>query len=230
MIEHRKFGDLGTVDFGWLKARHHFSFGHYHDPARMHFGTLRVVNDDRIAAGNGFEKHPHDNMEIITYVRQGEIRHRDNLGNDGVTAAGDVQVMSAGSGIIHAEHASQTEDTRLYQIWILPNRREVKPRWDAAKFPAAPVTDALPLLVSGVEGEAPLFIHADAKVWGGKLAKGTSLTQDAGPRAYVLASAGETVANGHALVPGDALSLVDEGPLTIEAATDAELVVIGLPK
>ncbi|HEX2859409.1 MAG TPA: pirin family protein [Alphaproteobacteria bacterium] len=230
MIEHRKFADITQVDFGWLKARHHFSFGRYYDPARMGFGTLRVVNDDRIAAGNGFEKHPHNNMEIITYVREGEVAHADNLGNKGVTRAGNVQVMSAGTGIIHAEHASPTLPTTLYQIWIVPNKAEVKPRWGQADFPTEPATTALPLLVSGTEGEAPLFIHADAKLWGGTLKAGTAFTQNAGPRAYVLASKGTTVVNGHTLEEGDSLALLDEGDLDIKATTDAELVVIGLPK
>ena len=118
MITIRPYSQLGQADFGWLKARHHFSFGRYYDPAHMGFGNLRVVNYDRVEAGNGFDPHPHDNMEIITYVRTGEIRHRDNLGNSGATTADNIQIMSAGSGIAHAEYASDTEPTTLYQIWF----------------------------------------------------------------------------------------------------------------
>src|ERR1700742_2117012 len=126
---------LGHADHGWLDARHHFSFAHYWNPDRVHFGALRVINDDKVAPGRGFGTHPHDNMEIITYVRQGAITHKDSMGNTGRTGAGDVQVMSAGTGVFHSEHNLESEDTKLYQIWITPNKRGVKPRWEAREFP-----------------------------------------------------------------------------------------------
>ena len=231
MMDIVRFDELGKADFGWLQARHHFSFGRYYNPQRMGFGNLRVVNDDRVAAGNGFEPHPHDNMEIITYVRQGEIRHRDNLGNEGTTKAGSVQVMSAGTGVTHAEHASNTEPTVLYQIWILPNAQDVAPRWEMRDFPAEPVTNALPLLVSGDkadEAAGALYIHADAGVYGGRLAAGSKLTQDFGPRAYVLVSDGAVSVNGQRLEAGDGAALTDEGPLVLEAMEEAEVVVLRL--
>lgn len=234
------YNTLGKAEFGWLSARHHFSFGHYHNPAKMGFGTLRVVNDDKISAGTGFDPHPHKDMEIITYVRKGEIRHKDNLGNEGTTPAGSVQVMSAGSGITHAEYASETETTTLYQIWIHPRQKGVTPRWDMAEFPQKPVTNQLPLLVSGHEADqqhGALFIHADATLHGGKLAQGTTITQAFGPKAYVLVSSGEITLNGHSLAGGDAAQV--ESPsasagqgaphLQITATEDAEVVVIGLP-
>lgn len=229
MREVRRFGELGKGDYGWLQARYHFSFARYYDPARVGFGDLLVVNDDRVAAGSGFEAHPHRDMEIITYVRQGEIRHRDNLGHEGVTPAGSVQVMSAGTGIVHAEHASEVEPTVLYQIWITPREEGVAPRWDMADFPVAPVDGALPLLVSGVEGEAPLFIHADARVWGGRLAAGSRVAQDFGARVYLLVSAGKVRVGADELAAGDALALVGEEVVEIEALEGAEVVVIGLP-
>src|SRR5262245_38355132 len=128
------FEQLGRFQNDWLNARHHFSFGSYHDPDRMGWGALRVWNDDTIRPGTGFDPHPHQDMEIITYVRKGAITHRDNLGNEGRTEAGDVQVMSAGTGIVHAEFNLEKVETQLFQIWILPNRRGVAPRWETRRF------------------------------------------------------------------------------------------------
>lgn len=231
MMDIRKFADLGKADFGWLQARHHFSFGRYYDAAHMGFANLRVVNDDRVAMGSGFDLHPHDNMEIITYVRQGGIGHKDSLGNNGMTPVGSVQVMSAGTGISHAEYASETENTVLYQIWILPRERDVAPRWDMAEFPTEPVADNLPLLVSGRDedaGKGALLIHAEAALYGGRLTKGTSLMQDFGARAYVLVSSGSVTVQGQALEAGDGAALADEGVVRIDATQDAEVVVIRL--
>ena len=145
----------------WLDARHHFSFSNYQNPKRQQFGVLRVINDDVIKAGTGFDTHPHQNMEIITYVREGAITHRDSNGNVGRTEAGDVQVMSAGTGVSHSEFNRESEDTNIFQIWIDPNQLDVKPRWDSYTFPKQPTADALMLLVSG-DGDAPLSIHQDA--------------------------------------------------------------------
>ncbi len=233
MMQVIRFEDLGKGDFGWLKARYHFSFARYYNPGRMGFGILRVVNDDRVAAGAGFDPHPHRDMEIITYVRQGEIRHRDSLGHEGVTPAGSVQVMSAGTGIAHAEYASETEQTVLYQIWIEPREQGVAPRWDLARFPQEFVIDQLRLLVSGRAedtGAGALMIHADAALYGGRMAAGHVLAQDFGARAYVLVSEGDVRIQGQLLHAGDALAVDGEGPLTFEAVTDAELVVIALPE
>jgi redox-sensitive bicupin YhaK (pirin superfamily) len=149
MIEIRPFAQLGHFENDWLNARHHFSFGHYHDPARDGLGTLLVWNDDTIAPGRGFDLHGHRDMEIITFVRQGAITHRDHLGNEGRTEAGDVQVMSAGKGILHAEYNQEDEPTRIFQIWIRPQESGVKPRWEQRRFPSADRGGRLIALASG---------------------------------------------------------------------------------
>jgi redox-sensitive bicupin YhaK (pirin superfamily) len=137
MIDIRKFDTLGHANHGWLDARHHFSFAGYHDPDRMGWGALRVWNDDAIAAQAGFPPHPHRDMEIITYVRTGAISHRDSMGNSGRTAAGDVQVMSAGTGVTHSEFNLEDEETTLFQIWIIPDRDGGNPGWGQREFPQA---------------------------------------------------------------------------------------------
>ncbi len=226
-----RYDDLANYDFGWLNARYHFSFGRYHDPARMGFKNLRVINDDIVKVGEGFGEHPHDNMEIITYVRKGAISHRDSTGNEGRTAAGDVQVMSAGSGLTHSEFNQEAEDTTLYQIWIMPTQRNVKPRWDARSFPETPVNDALPLLVSGNEADTDhgaLTIHADAVIYGGRLEKGTQITQPLGRPAYILISDGDVEINGELLHKGDGAAVENVETLDITAKTGAEILVIGL--
>jgi len=228
------YEQLGHADHGWLDARHHFSFAHYWNDDRVHFGALRVINDDKVAAGKGFGAHPHDNMEIITYVRQGAITHKDNLGNTGRTGAGDVQVMSAGTGVTHAEHNLEKEDTRLYQIWIVPNRQDVQPRWEAREFPKAMVENgALPVLVSGRiedEGKGALFIHQDAAIYGGRLKAGIVIEQKVKHQAYILDSIGSFSINGTALKQGDGAEVTGTHTIRIEALTDAEILVIDVPE
>ncbi len=185
MITHYPYANLGHANHGWLDARHHFSFASYQDPQRQQFGVLRVINDDVIKAGAGFDTHSHRNMEIITYVREGAITHRDSNGNVGRTVAGDVQVMSAGTGVFHSEFNLESEDTNIFQIWIEPNQLEVEPRWDSYKFPKEPTADSLMLLVSG-DGDAPLSIHQDAFIYAGHLIEGTELTHPIKHQAYVL--------------------------------------------
>src|SRR5271168_2916093 len=165
MIELRPFDSLGAFRNEWLNAHHHFSFGGYHDPARMGLGGLRVWNDDEVAPGTGFDPHPHRDMEIITYVRQGAITHRDNLGNEGRTEAGDVQVMHAGTGIVHAEYNAEKIPTRLFQIWIMPDTGRAKPGWGMRKFPRDNTGALVPLADgrAGANGEA-LPLNADAAV------------------------------------------------------------------
>jgi redox-sensitive bicupin YhaK (pirin superfamily) len=194
MITVFPYENLGHANHGWLDARHHFSFARYYNPARTGFGDLLVVNDDTIASGRGFGTHPHDNMEIITYVRQGAITHKDSMGNVGRTEAGDVQVMSAGTGVFHSEYNLEPVDTRLYQIWIEPNQQNVPPRWEAKQFPKIPVNDHLVLLASGMKehgNQNAALIHADAAIYGGKLKAGTEIAQTIKHQAYVLASEGE---------------------------------------
>ena len=233
MVTIYPYQKLGHADHGWLDARHHFSFASYFDPKRTQFGTLRVINDDSVAAGTGFGAHPHDNMEIITYVRQGAITHKDSLGNTGRTGAGDVQVMSAGTGVKHSEFNNENEATRLYQIWITPNEQGVKPRWEAREFPSASVTGGtLPLLVSGRKEDADkgaLFIHQDAAIFGGRLPAGTKIEQPIKHQAYVLASEGNFTINGQKLNPGDGAEVTDSKTLSITADTDAEIIVIDVP-
>ena len=228
------YARLGHADHGWLDARHHFSFADYRDAGRMGFGVLRVINDDRVAAGTGFGTHPHRDMEIITYVRQGAITHRDSLGNAGRTAAGDVQVMSAGTGVLHSEHNLEAEDTRLYQIWIVPNQQGVPPRWEARAFPKTWVADggALPLLVSGRPedaGKDALLIHQDAAIFGGRLLAGATVRQPIKYQAYVLASVGSVTIGGQTLHQGDGAEITGTDTLTLHAGTDAEVLVIDVP-
>ncbi len=234
MFEIRRFEELGQFENAWLKARYHFSFSGYHDPARMGFGPLRVINDDRVLPGTGFDFHGHRDMEIITFVRAGAISHADNLGNEGATRAGEVQVMSAGKGILHAEHNKEAQDTRLYQIWIEPHTKGVQPRWEHRAFPTDFVAEGktLPVLASGLpehEGAA-LMMHADAVVYGGQVRACQNLTQAVGQGAYLLISKGEIHVKGEVLKQGDALILKDEAQLELTAQTDAELVLIDLPR
>jgi redox-sensitive bicupin YhaK (pirin superfamily) len=232
MITVYPYETLGAANHGWLQARHHFSFANYYNPERMHFGVLRVVNDDRIQAGSGFGAHPHRNMEIITYVRQGAITHQDNLGNRGRTAAGDVQVMSAGRGIQHAEYNLETEETTLYQIWIEPNTTNVEPRWETRTFPANPVWDALPALASGYREDihqGALMIYQSAVIRGGRLAKGTHIEQPLRHPAYVLVSEGAIQLDTHPLKKGDGAEVRATNTLSLTATTDAEVLVIEVP-
>lgn len=233
MITVYPYENLGHANHGWLDARHHFSFADYRDVKRRNFGTLRVINDDIVAPGTGFGAHPHDNMEIITYVRQGAISHKDSMGNIGRTGAGDVQVMSAGSGVFHSEHNLEGEETRLYQIWIFPNERDVTPRWEAKAFPKEPVKGGLPLLASGQEEHAggdALYIHQDAAIYGGRLTEGTSIAQRIKHQAYVLASEGEFILNGEKLKKGDGAEVTGTDILHITAVSEAEIVVIDVPE
>lgn len=234
MLEHIPFKALGTANHGWLKANHHFSFGGYYNPQRMGFGTLRVVNDDFIAPGGGFEPHPHENMEIITYVRSGAVAHKDNAGNQGITTQGQVQVMSAGSGIIHSEHNGTDKPLTLYQIWIETNQFNAKPKWGTKNFPQR-VDTKLALLVSGYKEDAntALHIHQNARIFGGKIAKGTRFEHNITHQAYVLASDGmfnvASVQQKLTLSKGDGAQVTDNEYIVITALTDCEIVVIDAP-
>lgn len=233
MIRVYPYASLGGANHGWLNAKHHFSFSMYHNPERMGFGTLRVINDDVIKGKSGFDTHPHRDMEIITYVRKGAITHRDSQNNEGRTGAGDVQVMSAGSGVYHSEFNLEDEATNLYQIWITPNKKGVQPRWESKEFPKAPVTDALIPVVSGRDAdllEGALFIHADAAIYAGNLTAGTRLTHPVKYQAYILASEGSLEVNGATLHKGDGAEVTDVTSLDIRALSDAEILVIDVPR
>lgn len=230
MIKIYPFKQLGEADHGWLHARYHFSFSSYYNEKRMGFGALRVINDDQIKAGKGFPPHSHQDMEIITYVRQGAVMHKDSLGNSGATSAGDVQVMSAGTGIQHSEFSHESEDTMLYQIWIEPNRKGVAPRWDTKTFPKD-FSTSLQLLVSGrEEDKEALFIYACASIYGGRLKKGAEIAHQVSDKAYILASTGSFEVNGQKLNERDGAEAVDEKTLNIKAIDDCEILVIDIGK
>jgi hypothetical protein len=195
----------------------------------MGFGALRVINDDIIKAGAGFDTHPHKDMEIITYVRKGAITHRDSRGNQGRTEAGDVQVMSAGTGIFHSEFNLESEDTNLYQIWIEPNETGVQPRWDARKFPTEETKDGLTLLVSG-DGRAPLQIHQDATLHAGPIIAGSVLRHAIKHQAYLLVSKGAITLDGHSLTKGDGAEIRNVDSINLTAETDAEVLIIDVPE
>ena len=228
MITHHKFENLGGANHGWLNAKHHFSFANYYDPQKLCHGELMVINDDKIAANTGFDTHPHQNMEIITYVRKGAITHKDNKGNQGRTTAGNVQVMSAGTGIYHSEFNLENEETNIYQIWIKPKINGVEPNWNMAEFPKQPVTDSLQLLVSGEE-TSPLNINQDARIYAGRMNKSTKITHNVIGKAYVLISEGNIEVNGIKAQKGDGLSISDETSLDLEALNDAEVLIIEVP-
>jgi redox-sensitive bicupin YhaK (pirin superfamily) len=228
MIAHHRYDTLGGANHGWLNAKHHFSFASYRDPRKMSFGELLVINDDVIQPHTGFDTHPHADMEIITYVRRGAISHKDNRGNSGRTTAGNVQVMSAGTGISHSEYNHEDEETNIFQIWIMPKSRGIEPSWGAAEFPKTPSEDALPLLVSG-DASAPLSIHQDARIYAGTLASGTTLTHHIAGKAYLLISEGEVTVDGHLATRGDGLAISDQSHITLAAGTDSEVLVIEVP-
>ncbi|MEM7195853.1 MAG: pirin family protein [Pseudomonadota bacterium] len=228
MIKVYPYEQLGRANHGWLDARHHFSFAGYYNPERMGFGTLRVINDDIIKAGRGFDTHPHKNMEIITYVRKGAISHQDSNGNKGKTKAGDVQVMSAGTGVYHSEFNHESTDTNIFQIWIEPAENDVEPAWDSHEFPQRASTDALELLVSG-DGSAPLQIHADAFIYAGYMKSGSQIHHPVKRQAYVLVSEGEVMINDFSAKTGDGVEVTDLTAITLSAVTDSRFLVLDVP-
>lgn len=229
MIERRPFDRLGGADHGWLKARHHFSFASYHDPQKMGWGPIRVWNDDEIAPRSGFPPHPHADMEIITYVRDGAITHQDSLGNQGRTEAGDVQVMSAGTGIRHAEYNMEPDTTRIFQIWIEPKSRGGPPAWGARPFPKGDRAGRFVTLASGLPGdEEALPIRTDARVSGATIRAGETAEYalGAGRHAYLVPAAGAVEVNGVRLDARDGAAIADEDVLRITALEDAEVVLV----
>jgi redox-sensitive bicupin YhaK (pirin superfamily) len=232
MIERRSYEELGGANHGWLKTKHHFSFAGYYDPERMGWGSLRVWNDDEIAPDTGFPPHPHADMEIITYVRQGAITHQDNLGNKGRTEAGDVQVMSAGTGIRHSEYNLEPETTRIFQIWIEPNRSGAPPSWGAKPFPKGDRSGRFVTLASGFENDRDVLpIRADARVLGATLKTGETVEYRLGGNrhAYLVPAAGTVEVNGVRLAARDGAAIRDEATLTITALKDSELVLVDAP-
>jgi len=230
MIERRPFASLGGANHGWLDAKHHFSFAGYHDPARVHWGALRVWNDDTIQAGTGFPPHPHADMEIVTYVREGAISHQDDQGNKGRTEAGDVQVMSAGTGIRHAEYNMEPGVTRIFQIWIIPDERGGAPAWGTKPFPKGGRSGRFIALASGIAGdEDALPIRADARVLGATLKAGESTEyhfSDTTRHGYLVPNTGKVEVNGVLLDSRDGAAITGEHSITVRALEDAELVLV----
>jgi quercetin 2,3-dioxygenase len=231
MVEKRAFETLGHADHGWLNARHHFSFANYYDPSRMSWGSLRVWNDDEIAANSGFPPHPHRDMEIITYVRSGAITHQDSMGNKGRTGAGDVQVMSAGTGVRHSEYNLEPETTRIFQIWIEPKRPGGAPSWGAKPFPKGDRSGRFVTLASGFEDEiagGALPIRADARVLGATLQAGESLHYDlgAGRHGYLVPATGAIDVDGTDVNARDGAALTGGSAVRITAREDAEIVMV----
>jgi len=229
MIDLRPFETLGGANHGWLNAKHHFSFANYHDDGRMDWGALRVWNDDEIAANSGFPPHPHANMEIVTYVRKGAITHKDSLGNIGRTEAGDVQVMSAGTGIRHAEHNLESEPTTLFQIWILPRNAGGQPAWGSRPFPKDDRAGRLVTLASGfAEDSDVLPIRADARVLGATLKAGKTVQYkaDESRHLYLVPATGSVEINGVRVGARDGAAITREAVLEIKALQDSEIVLV----
>jgi quercetin 2,3-dioxygenase len=229
IIDRRPFKTLGHANHGWLDAHHHFSFADYYDPQRMSWGSIRVWNDDEIASGAGFPPHPHRDMEIITYVREGAITHKDSMGNVGRTEAGDVQVMSAGSGVTHAEYNVEPGPTRLFQIWIQPAERGGEPSWGTKPFPRDDRSGRLVTLASGFEEDADaLPIRTPARVMGATLKAGESIEHrvEKGRHAYLVPATGAVDANGTRLDARDGAAIAGGTTLKLTAVEDSELVLV----
>lgn len=229
MIEVRPSTQLGAANHGWLDSRFHFSFAEYHDPRRLHWGRLRVWNDDSIAPHSGFPSHPHRDMEIITYVRKGAITHQDSLGNEGRTVAGDVQVMSAGTGIVHSEYNLENETAEIFQIWIMPNQSGLPPAWDSRRFPRAGRSGRFEILASGMPGDTgALPIRADARLLAVTLEVGQSAEHrlEPGRKAYLVAARGRIEVNGMRAEAGDGVAVADESLLRVVALEQSEVVLV----
>jgi len=232
MIELRPYATLGGADHGWLDTKHHFSFADYMDPARLNWGQLRVWNDDEIAPKTGFPPHSHRDMEIITYVREGAISHKDSLGNEGRTEAGDVQVMSAGNGIQHAEYNLEDETTTLFQIWIIPDQRGGEPSWGARPFPKDDRAGRFVTLASGIDGDAESFgalpIRAEARVLGATVKAGETVTYDtaAARHLYLVPASGKVRIDGVEVEARDGAAITGLDRIAITALEDSELVLV----
>lgn len=231
MISVRKAQDRGHFDFGWLKTWHSFSFGEYFDPQHHGFRNLRVINEDFVAPGHGFPMHPHRDMEIITYVMKGALEHRDSLGNGDIIRPGDVQRMSAGSGIRHSEaNPLPDEAAHLYQIWILPSQRGIAPGYEQRKLPFEDRANRLKLVAAPRGEGATVNISADARLYAANLDAGRELSLDLarGRHAWLQVARGEVVLNGQALQSSDGAAVSDTARLEIRAARDAELLLFDL--
>jgi redox-sensitive bicupin YhaK (pirin superfamily) len=231
MIAIRKANDRGHANHGWLDSYHTFSFADYYDPREMGFGTLRVINEDRVAPGMGFGTHPHRDMEIISYVLDGALEHRDSMGTGSVIKPGDVQRMSAGTGVTHSEYNHSPKDlVHFLQIWIEPKLRGIPPSYEQKNFPAADKQGRLRLVASPDGREGSVQIHQDAWMYAGLLGAGDSVEQPVDPshRAYVHVARGEVEVNGSKLGTGDGLKVVAETTLKLTNAKNAEVILFDM--
>ena len=232
MFTLRPARERGHADHGWLDSWHSFSFADYYDPEHMGYSVLRVINDDRIAKGGGFGPHPHRDMEIVTYILEGALAHRDSMGNGSVIRPGDVQRMSAGSGVVHSEVNSHDGETRLLQIWILPQDKGGAPGYEQIHFSEEDLRDRLRLIASPEGREGSVLIQQDAAIHAGRLTAGTKLQHrlSAGKKAYLQVAGGELRVQGSQMLKeGDGLMAEAEQYLDIEAVTDSELLLFDLP-
>jgi quercetin 2,3-dioxygenase len=229
----RKSGDRGTADLGWLHSRHTFSFADYYDPEHMGFGPLRVINEDRVSPGQGFGTHGHRDMEIISYVLEGALEHKDSIGTGSVIRPGEVQVMSAGTGIRHSEfNHSRTEPVHFLQIWIVPDREGITPRYDQKAFPDAEKRGRLRLVGSADGRDGSIIIHQDVDLFAAILSAGEQVTHAlrSGRKGWLQVIRGAVEANGHSLNAGDGATAQDEVALTVTGKADsAEMLVFDLP-
>jgi redox-sensitive bicupin YhaK (pirin superfamily) len=228
-----KAADRGTADYGWLKPNYYFSFAQYHDPAKVHFGLLRVLNDDFIAGGGAFPTHPHDNMEIITIPFSGAIKHKDSTGGEGTIKAGDIQIMSAGSGVQHSEaNASATDPVTLFQVWIFPKERNIKPRYDQKTFDMAERVNQWQTVVSPIDADNALWINQDARFSLTNLAAGKTIdyaTAFKNNGVFLVVINGSAEVNGQQLNKRDALGIAEMENFNVKAVEDAELLAIEIP-
>jgi redox-sensitive bicupin YhaK (pirin superfamily) len=232
MQEIRRSSERGYADHGWLKSYHTFSFADYYHPEHVEFGPLRVINEDRVVAGAGFGTHGHRNMEIISYVLEGQLAHKDSIGNGSTIRPGDVQCMSAGTGVRHSEfNPSGTEPVHFLQIWIQPDTEDIEPSYEEKRFAASEKRGRLRLIASPDRADGSVLIHQDARVYAGLFdgAESATLEVKPGRRLYVHVARGALAANGVALEAGDAVKLTDTTALTLRDGRNAEVLVFDLP-
>ncbi|HWD90306.1 MAG TPA: pirin family protein [Mucilaginibacter sp.] len=226
-------GERGHSDLGWLKSDFSFSFGPWYNPEKVHFGVLRVLNDDWVAPGMGFGMHPHDNMEIITIMLSGAVEHKDSMGNAGQIKAGEIQVMSAGTGIMHSEYnPSKSEDTRLLQIWLFPKKMNIEPRYDQKSFTDALKKNELTTVVSGETGSDALFINQDATFSIGDFDAGKQVNyeiKNPGNGAFIFQIEGESGVDGSDLNKRDAIGVYDTSSFTIETKSSSRILIMEIP-
>jgi redox-sensitive bicupin YhaK (pirin superfamily) len=225
--------ERGHANHGWLNAHHSFSFASWHDPSKIHFGMLRVLNDDIVAPGQGFGMHPHNDMEIITIILKGALQHKDNMGNGSVIKPGDVQVMSAGTGVLHSEfNPSSNEEVNLFQLWIFPKENGIKPRYDQKTFDTASRNNAVQTVASGFKKNGELYIHQDAAISLAHVDKDKKITYDMtkkGNGAYIMVIEGSAKIAGNDLNKRDAIGVSETDNFEIEGKENTELLIIEVP-